>query len=195
MSEARRPALFLDRDGVINHEVGYLHRAEDVRWVTGIHSLCRTARALGYAIVVVTNQSGIARGFYTQAQFDELMAWMRNELAREGAAFDAVYCCASHPEHGLGEYRVDSPDRKPGPGMLLRAAHDLHLDLGRSLLVGDRCSDIGAAHAAGVPQAFLIAGTEADHAEAGSTPLSNGWPRWNAGCRRRAAKAAPKAAS
>jgi D-glycero-D-manno-heptose 1,7-bisphosphate phosphatase len=154
------PALFLDRDGVINREIGYLHRAEDVVWVEGIFPLCRTAVSLGYRLVVVTNQSGIARGYYTQADFDALTQWMQSVFAAELAPLDAVYCCPYHPEHGVGEYRRDHEDRKPGPGMLLRAARDLGLDLGTSILVGDRCSDIAAAHAAGLHKAFLVAGTE-----------------------------------
>lgn len=153
-------ALFLDRDGVINEEVGYLHRAEDVRWVEGIVPLCRTAQELGYKLVVVTNQSGIARGLYTTEVFEELMAWMRSELARNGVTLDAVYHCPYHPKHGVGEWKREHEDRKPGPGMLLRAARDLGLNLAQSVMVGDRCSDLGAAKAAGLRQAFLLRGTE-----------------------------------
>lgn len=153
-------ALFLDRDGVINHEVGYLYRAEQVRFVDGIFPLCRAARALGYKLVVVTNQSGIARGLYTTDQFEALMIWMRAEFVQEGAPLDAVYHCPYHPEHGVGEFRREHEDRKPRPGMLLRAARDLDLDLKISILVGDRCSDVAAANAAGLRQAFLLAGTE-----------------------------------
>jgi len=153
-------ALFLDRDGVVNEEVGYLHHSEDVRWVAGIVTLCRTAQSLGYKLVVVTNQSGIARGLYSEEQFQLLMSWMRAELARHGIALDAVYHCPYHPEHGVGEYKCEHEDRKPSPGMLLRAARDLHLELSHSILVGDRCSDLGAAQAAGLRQAFLLAGTE-----------------------------------
>lgn len=155
-----RRALFLDRDGVINHEIGYLSRQADVVFVDGIFSLCRAARALGYALVVVTNQAGIARGFYTEADFHTLMDWMRSEFAQQGAPLDAVYHCPYHPEHGVGFYRREHEDRKPGPGMLRRGARDLGLDLGRCVMIGDRCSDIGAAVAAGLRQAFLIAGTE-----------------------------------
>ena len=153
-------ALFLDRDGVINHEVGYLHRPEEVRFVDGIFALCRTARALGFTLVVVTNQSGIARGLYSTEQFEALMAWMRLQFEREGAPLDAVYYCPFHPEHGIGEFRREHEDRKPGPGMLLRAARDLGLNLSESILVGDRCSDVAAANAAGLRQAFLLSGTE-----------------------------------
>lgn len=153
-------ALFLDRDGVINHEVGYLHAAEQVRWVEGIFELCRAAVGLGYRLVVVTNQSGIARGMYTEEQFEALMVWMRGEFVARGVALDAVYFSPYHPVHGLGEYKREHEDRKPGPGMLLRAARDLGLDLGRSVMVGDRCSDVGAANAAGLRKMFLLRGTE-----------------------------------
>ncbi len=156
------PALFLDRDGVINQEVGYLYRAEDVQWVDGIFPLARTAVALGYRLVVVTNQSGIARGLYTTEQFGALMEWMAGEFRRQGAALDGIYHCPYHPEHGTGIWRREHEDRKPGPGMLLRAARDLGLDLQRSLLIGDRCTDIGAANAAGLRKAFLLRGTESD---------------------------------
>lgn len=154
-------ALFLDRDGVVNEEIGYLSRVEDVRFVPGLVSLCRTAMHLGYGIVVVTNQSGIARGLYTEDEFQSLMAWMRAELLKEGVRFDAVYHCPYHPEHGLGEYRREHEDRKPGPGMLLRAKRELGVDLSHSVMVGDRCSDIAAANAAGLRQAFLLYGVEA----------------------------------
>jgi D-glycero-D-manno-heptose 1,7-bisphosphate phosphatase len=153
-------ALFLDRDGVINREVGYLHRVEDVRWVDGIFALCRTAVALGYKLVVVTNQSGIARGLYSEAQFHTLMQWMELQFARESAPLDAVYFCPFHPVHGVGEYKREHEDRKPGPGMLLRAARDLGLDLAQSVFVGDRCSDVQAGNAAGVGRVFLLLGTE-----------------------------------
>ena len=160
-ASAPNRALFLDRDGVVNHETGYLYLAADVRWVEGIVPLCLAAQSLGYKLVIVTNQAGIARGFYTQQDFDHLMQFMRAELAREGVTLDAVYHCPYHPE-GLGEYRRDHEDRKPSPGMLLRAARDLSLDLSQSILIGDRCSDIAAANAAHQRQAFLLSGTEED---------------------------------
>jgi D-glycero-D-manno-heptose 1,7-bisphosphate phosphatase len=159
-AQSRSRALFLDRDGVINQETGYLYRPADVRWVEGIFPLCRTAVELGYKLVVVTNQSGIARGLYTEEDFLLLMDWMRSEFLAQGAPLDAVYFCPFHPRHGLGEYLREHEDRKPGPGMLLRAARELHLHLAGSVLVGDRCSDIAAANAAGVGRAFLLRGTE-----------------------------------
>ena len=128
-------------------------------WVDGIFALCRTAAALGYKIVVVTNQAGIARGYYSVEEFHVLMDFMRAEFAAQGCALDAVYFSPYHPD-GVGEYARDHADRKPNPGMLLRAAVDLSLDLAASVMVGDRCTDIAAANGAGVRQAFLLAGTE-----------------------------------
>jgi D-glycero-D-manno-heptose 1,7-bisphosphate phosphatase len=156
----RGRALFLDRDGVVNEEVGYLHRAEEVRFVDGIFSLCRTAAGLGYRLIVVTNQAGIARGYYSEKDFEALMEFMGVELRAEGVELDAVYYCPFHPEHGVGKYKQEHEDRKPGTGMLRRGAREFGLELSESVLVGDRCSDVGAANAAGLRQAFLISGTE-----------------------------------
>ena len=157
----KKRALFLDRDGVVNEEVGYLHRADEVRFVNGIFSLCRTAAGLGYRLIVVTNQAGIARGYYSEADFEVLMEFMRGKLRAEGVELDAVYYCPFHPEHGVGRYRQEHEDRKPGTGMLRRGAREFGVELSESVLVGDRCSDVGAANAAGLRQAFLMNGTEA----------------------------------
>lgn len=180
--ESCRRALFLDRDGVLNEEVGYLYRPEDVRWVEGAFSLCRTAMELGYKLIIVTNQSGIARGMYSEAQFHTLMDWMRGELEREQVTVDGVYFCPYHPEYGVGDYKREHEDRKPGPGMLLRAAQEHGLDLARSLMVGDRCSDIAAANSAGLGQAFLLRGTETipcpgDYMPVGSLAEVDWWMR------------------
>ena len=158
--ETPRRALFLDRDGVVNEEIGYLFRPEEVRFVPGIVSLCQTARRLGYRIFVVTNQAGIARGFYTEADYHALMKWMREQFRREGVVFDGVYHSPYHPEHGVGKFKREHEDRKPGAGMLRRAARDLGLVLAESVMVGDRCTDVGAANAGGLRQAFLLRGTE-----------------------------------
>lgn len=155
-----RAALFLDRDGVINEEIGYLHRFDQVRFVPGIVELLRTANRLGLFPCVVTNQAGIGRGLYTEAQFQTVMQRMGRALAAEGAALAAVYHCPYHPQHGLGEYRRESACRKPLPGMLLQAAAEHGLDLSRSTMVGDRCSDMAAGAAAGVPHLFLLRSEE-----------------------------------
>jgi D-glycero-D-manno-heptose 1,7-bisphosphate phosphatase len=166
-------ALFLDRDGVVNEEVGYLHRAEGVRFVYGIFSLCRTAIGLGYRLIVVTNQAGIARGYYSEADFEELMEFMRGELRAEDVELDAVYYCPFHPVHGVGKYRQEHEDRKPGTGMLRRGAREFGLELSESVMVGDRCSDVGAANAAGLRQMFLISGTEAERCSGEYVPVNS----------------------
>jgi D-glycero-D-manno-heptose 1,7-bisphosphate phosphatase len=150
------PALFLDRDGVINVDHAYVHRIEDFEFIEGIFALCRAARASGHKLVVVTNQAGIARGLYTEAQFLELTAWMKQRFADEGAPLDGVYFCPTHPTAGIGAYRVDSEFRKPGPGMLQQAARELDIDLGRSAIVGDKASDMLAGAAAGLQKLYLF---------------------------------------
>lgn len=152
------PALFLDRDGVINVDRAYVHRIADVEFMPGIFDLVRTAIALGMAPVVVTNQAGIGRGYYSEADFAALTHWMCERFAEAGAPLDRVYHCPSHPTHGVGAYRVDSPWRKPHPGMLLAARDELGVDLARSALVGDKASDIEAGRAAGVPLLLWLRG-------------------------------------
>lgn len=149
-------ALFLDRDGVINVDHGYVHRIADFEFLPGIFDLVREANRLDYRVVVATNQAGIGRGYFTTADFERLTNWMCARFLQEGAPVAAVYSCPYH-EDGIGEYRIGGhPDRKPNPGMLLRAASDLDLCLARSLLVGDKESDIGAAHSAGLAATCLF---------------------------------------
>jgi D-glycero-D-manno-heptose 1,7-bisphosphate phosphatase len=143
-------ALFLDRDGVINVEKNYVYRIEDFEFVDGIFELCTCAQALGFKLVVITNQAGIARGYYTVGDYQRLTDWMLRQFAARGICIDRVYYCPFHPTAGVGEYRRNSFDRKPNPGMILRAKEDLALDLSRSVLVGDKDSDIEAGRAAGV---------------------------------------------
>lgn len=151
-----RSALFLDRDGVINVEKNYVHRIEDFEFLDGIFDLCRAAAERNMPIVVVTNQAGIGRGYYSEAQFLTLTDWMLSRFEEEQAPVAAVYFCPYHPEQGVGEYRKESFDRKPNPGMFLRARDDLGLDLARSILIGDKASDIAAAKAAGVGLSVLL---------------------------------------
>lgn len=145
-----RRALFLDRDGVINVDHGYVHTPEKFEFVDGIFELCRAARQFGYLLVVVTNQAGIGRGYYGEDDFHCLSGWMCEQFRMRGADIAKVYFCPDHPEHGIGRYRRESPMRKPNPGMILAAAADFDLDLASSLLVGDKISDIDAGRAAGV---------------------------------------------
>jgi len=143
-------ALFLDRDGVINVEKKYVWRIADFEFVPGIFELCRAARALGLLPIVVTNQAGIGRGYYTEEDFLKLTAWMLDTFRTQGIHIGRVYHCPYHPTEGIGHYRRESPDRKPNPGMILKAQEDFGLDLSRSVLVGDKDSDIAAGRAAGV---------------------------------------------
>ena len=168
MSQKHR-ALFLDRDGVINVDHGYVCTREQFDFVDGIFDLCRRAADLGYLIVVVTNQAGIGRGYYTEQQFLELMGWMCRVLRENGAPVAKVYFCPFHPEHGIGNYKVDSIDRKPGPGMILQAARELDIDLADSILLGDRESDIQAGTAAGVGHNLLYAPQNGASRAIGST--------------------------
>jgi len=152
-----RRAAFLDRDGVINLDHGYVYRPEDFDFVPGTLEAARELARQGYALVVITNQSGIGRGLYTEADFAVVTQWMKQKFAEAGAPLAGVYFCPHHPTDAVGEYRRDCDCRKPAPGMILRAARELGLDLARSVLFGDRRSDLAAAQAAGVPRRFLLA--------------------------------------
>src|SRR5579885_1053736 len=138
-------ALFVDRDGVINIDDGYIHRVDQVVFVPGIFDLARCVVAeLGWHLVVITNQSGIGRGYFSETEFDTLMRWIRRRFLDAGAPISRVYHCPFHPEHGRGRYRRDHPWRKPRPGMIFQAAEDLGLCLAKSALLGDSMSDIEA---------------------------------------------------
>ncbi len=158
--EGSNRALFLDRDGVVNVNHGYVHRPEETDWVPGIFELARAARAAGRVIVVVTNQAGIARGLYTPGQFLDYTRWIHETFASRGAPLLATYYCPHHPVAGLGPWKVQCGCRKPAPGMLLAAARRFTLDLGQSLLVGDQPSDLAAADAAGVGRSLLYDGAQ-----------------------------------
>jgi D-glycero-D-manno-heptose 1,7-bisphosphate phosphatase len=158
-----RSALFLDRDGVINVDHGYVHRPEQFEFVPGIFELARFwTSELGRPIVVVTNQSGIGRGLFGESAYADLTRWMCGRFAAEGAAIARVYHCPYHPQHGIGAYRCDHPWRKPNPGMILQAASDLGLDLARSAIMGDSMSDIEAGAAAGVGLRILVGSRHPD---------------------------------
>lgn len=153
----RPRALLLDRDGVINVDHGYVHRIQDFEFIDGIFDLARAAHLARYQVCVITNQAGIARGFYSEKQFEELTAWMCREFASRGAPIAKVYFSPYHPTEGLGRYRKDDVSRKPHPGMILQAQAEFDLDLASSILIGDKASDIRAGIAAGVGQNILLA--------------------------------------
>jgi D-glycero-D-manno-heptose 1,7-bisphosphate phosphatase len=152
-----RPALFLDRDGAVVEDSEYLCRIEDIVMIPGAAALIAAANRRGVAVVLVTNQAGVGRGYYGWAEFKAVQQAVIAALATEGARLDAVYACAHHPE-GRGAFaHPDHPARKPNPGMLLQATADLALDLKSSWLVGDKAIDIEAAKRAGIAGAMQVA--------------------------------------
>lgn len=145
-----RPALFLDRDGTVIHEVGDLHEPEKVRLIPGAGAVIAAANRAGWPVVIVTNQSGVGRGVFTWAQFASVQAAVMAALAAENAVVDMVLACAYRPETGLGRYRAAHPWRKPGPGMLLAAAERIRIDLKQSWIMGDNAIDMEAGRDAGL---------------------------------------------
>lgn len=144
-------ALFLDRDGVVNVEVDYLHTVDKFIFIDGILDLCKHYQNSGYIIVIVTNQSGIARGYYSENEYQLLTDWMVNEFAKNGITITKVYHCPHHPEI-TGECEC----RKPKPQMLLWAKDEFNIDMSHSLLIGDKERDIEAALNAGVQETYLF---------------------------------------
>ncbi len=171
---SQRPALFLDRDGIINVDHDYVFQRENFEFIDGIFDLCRCAGKLGYRIFVITNQAGIGRGYYTEQNFHDLTAWMCEVFRSEGVHIDKVYFCPFHAEHGIGKYKIDSPFRKPGPGMILQAASEFDIDLPGSVLLGDRVTDVQAGIAAGIGCNLLFrpANTEKPTPSATHTAIS-----------------------
>jgi len=177
---ANAKALFLDRGGVINIDSGYIWRPEDFIFIDGVFAACRQAQALGYRLVVVTNQAGIGRGLFSEEEFQELTAWMCARFADERVDIARVFHAPTHPEEGIGIYKRESVDRKPCPGMLLKARDALGLDMAASALVGDRETDIEAAIGAGVGHKLLVDSAEAPDrtradAVVGSLAEAVGW--------------------
>jgi len=154
-------ALFLDRDGVINHDSGYTSRIDDFIFMDNIFDLCRAAKNLGYLVIVVTNQAGIGRGYYSKTDFFKLTVWMQEQFKAELAPLTNVYYCPFHPDYGLDIYKIDSNDRKPNPGMFLSAKSKYGIDMEHSIMIGDKDSDMQAACRAGVgTRCHFIAPTE-----------------------------------
>ncbi|WGM32465.1 HAD family hydrolase [Brevundimonas sp. NIBR11] len=157
------PAVFLDRDGVLIPDSGYPHREGDLVLIPGAAEAVRRLNTLGYLVVIVTNQSGVARGYFTEDQMNAFNDALVRKLAAKGARIGAVYACPFHKDAGDPKYfHPDHPDRKPNPGMILRAVADHDIDPARSFLIGDRQSDLEAARRAGMP-GFLFEGGNLDH--------------------------------
>lgn len=164
LSFSGRRALFLDRDGVVVSEVGYLGRPEDVALIDGAGRAIAELNRAGVPVVLVTNQSGIARGYYDWSAFEAVQREIERRLGAQGAHLDAVLACGYHAE-GLGALAVDHPWRKPGPGMLLDAAEQMGVDLASSWIAGDQARDLQAGRAAGLAGGLHLATGHGDAAQ------------------------------
>jgi D,D-heptose 1,7-bisphosphate phosphatase len=151
-----RKAAFLDRDGVINIDRAYVYKWSDFQFIPGSIDAMRALKQAGFALVIVTNQSGIARGYFSEAQYQALTINMMQVLADAGVVVDSVYHCPHHPAGVVAELTIECDCRKPSPGMIFRAARELNLSLPHSIFVGDKPSDIQAARAAGVGRAYKV---------------------------------------
>lgn len=158
---SKAKAAFIDRDGVINEERNYVHRIEDFVLLPGVVEGLALLRDAGYKLVVVTNQAGIARGYYDQASMERLHDYLRARLAEGGVVLDGIYFCPHHPKGSIAALAIECNCRKPAPGLLLQAESDLDLDLASSVLIGDKRSDIQAGRRAGVHRTVLV---ESGHA-------------------------------
>jgi D-glycero-D-manno-heptose 1,7-bisphosphate phosphatase len=165
-----RRAAFLDRDGVVNVDRGYVHRLEDFEFLPGVLDAAARLSSGGWTLVVVTNQSGIARGLYSEQTYRVLTQHMEQAFARAGAPLAGVYHCPHHPEGRIAALAIECTCRKPAPGLLLQARDELGLSLPDSVLVGDRLSDLVAARRAGVGRAYLLRSGPTDRLVAESAP-------------------------
>lgn len=153
-----RRAVFLDRDGTINIEKNYLHKIEDFEFIPGAPEAIKKLKEAGFLVIVVSNQSGVARGYFNEDSVNQLHQHIQNELAVYGTSIDDFYFCSHHPDKGLGAYKVDCDCRKGNPGMLLQAACEHNLDLQNSFMVGDKLADIEAGERAGCRSLLVLTG-------------------------------------
>lgn len=150
------PAVFLDRDGTLNVDHGYVHQIDDFQFIEGVIDACRKLKQMGFLLVLVTNQSGIARGKFSEEQFMQLTEWMDWSLADRDVDLDGIYFCPHHPEAVDESYRQNCDCRKPQPGMFLAAQRELNIDMAASYMVGDKIEDMQAAMAANVGNKVLV---------------------------------------
>ncbi|SET11857.1 D-glycero-beta-D-manno-heptose 1,7-bisphosphate 7-phosphatase [Thorsellia anophelis] len=151
-----KPAIFLDRDGTLNLDKGYVHKIDDFKFFDGVIDSLKKLQEMDYLLVLVTNQSGIARGLFSESDFIQLTEWMDWSLADRGVNLDGIYYCPHHKDSLIDEYCLSCDCRKPKPGMLLDAAAELEIDLSKSIMVGDKIDDLVAAFEAGINDRYLI---------------------------------------
>lgn len=156
MTDEMNTAVFLDRDGVINYDHKYVNKIKDFQFIPGVFEACRKFIAKGYKLIIITNQAGIARGYYTEHEFELLNNWMLEQFQRENINITAVYYCPHHPECGLNNYKKHCQCRKPEPGMIYMAKKEHNIDLASSILIGDKLSDIEAGRSAGIGKVFFV---------------------------------------
>ena len=159
------PAVFLDRDGTLNEDLGYVHRWEDFRWLPGAKAAIRRLRDSGVYVFVVTNQSGVARGMFDEAAVTALHAKMRDDLRAAGADIDDIRYCPHHPQASVAAYRIACACRKPAPGMVLDLMRQWPVIAERSVMVGDKATDVETGRAAGIAAARVPPGALADFVE------------------------------
>lgn len=152
-------AVFLDRDGVLNVDHGYIHKIEDLEWIEEAREAIAYLNAQGYKVFVVTNQSGVARGYYKIGDVQNLHAYMQKELKQKGGLIERFYICPHHPEGKVPKYTKICDCRKPKPGMLLQAMKDYSLNREDCFLIGDKDSDIAAANKAGIKGHLFLGGS------------------------------------
>ena len=158
----KRPAIFFDRDGVLNEDNGYVFEIGQLKWIDGAREAVKVANDAGYFVFVVTNQSGVARGFYEETHVEALHRWMEDDLAKIGARIDAFEYCPYHPDAVIERYRQVSLRRKPAPGMINDLLERFPVDVSRSILIGDKLTDLEAAQAAGI-EGYLFPGHDLVH--------------------------------
>ena len=149
-------AVFLDRDGTLNIDYGYVHKIDDFHFIEGSIEALKKLKEMGYLLVLVTNQSGIARGYFTEQEFLQLTEWMDWSLADRGVDLDGIYYCPHHPEAKLAEFKQDCDCRKPKSGMLLQAIEELNIDPARSIMIGDKVEDLFAGQGAKIRTNILV---------------------------------------
>ncbi|MCK1438321.1 HAD family hydrolase [Bradyrhizobium sp. 15] len=157
-----RPAVFFDRDGVLNEDTGYLYEQANFKWTAGAREAVKSVNDAGYFAFVVTNQSGVARGLYKEADIGALHTWMSEELVKVGAHIDAFEYCPHHPEASVELYRTSCNCRKPKPGMITKILKRFPVDSAQSFLIGDKFTDIEAANGAGI-RGYLFEGPNLQH--------------------------------
>lgn len=159
----KKPAVFFDRDGVLNEDSNYVHLPEQIVWMPGAMEAIKWLNDRGYLVFVITNQAGVARGYYSEEDVQSLHEWMNGEFNKVGAHVDAFYYCPHHPVAGINSYLKDCICRKPQPGLLLRAFKDYHIEKSQSFLVGDKTSDIDAAVNTSLPGYLYSNGSLIDY--------------------------------